>query len=190
MDRPTVRQLEALVAVADHGSFRRAATSLGISQPALSAQVQAAEEVLGVQVFERDRYRVMADENRINLRLLVPPRGRIVDRFGVSLADNRQNYRVVIVPEQTSDINATLDAIARLIDVSEADRKRAFVLRADGSVISQQYADVDKARIYPGDTIVVPPVIDKRAILQRIVDIATIIGQVGLGVATIAILSR
>ncbi len=79
-----------------------------------------------LQVFERDRYRVMADENRINLRLLVPPRGRIVDRFGVSLADNRQNYRVVIVPEQTSDINATLDAIATLIDVSEADRKRAL----------------------------------------------------------------
>ncbi len=59
MERPTVRQLEALVAVADHGSFRRAATSLDISQPALSAQVQAAEEVLGVQVFERDRRAVL-----------------------------------------------------------------------------------------------------------------------------------
>jgi polysaccharide export outer membrane protein len=72
----------------------------------------------------------------------------------------------------------------------QADRKRSFVLRADGSVVSQQYADVNRALIYPGDTIVVPPVIDKRAILQRIVDIATIVGQVGLSVATIAILSR
>lgn len=59
MDRPTTRQLESLVAVADHGSFRRAATSLGISQPALSAQVQGAEELLGVQVFERDRRSVL-----------------------------------------------------------------------------------------------------------------------------------
>ena len=79
-----------------------------------------------LQVFDRDRYRVMADENRINLRLLVPPRGRILDRFGVGLADNRQNYRVVIVPEQTSDINATVNAIATLIDVSDADRKRVM----------------------------------------------------------------
>jgi len=79
-----------------------------------------------LQVFDRDRYRVMADENRINLRLLVPPRGRILDRFGVSLADSRQNYRVVIVPEQTSDINATIDAIATLIEVSDVDRKRAL----------------------------------------------------------------
>jgi protein involved in polysaccharide export with SLBB domain len=72
----------------------------------------------------------------------------------------------------------------------QADRKRAFVLRADGSVISDQYAKVDQARIYPGDTIVVPPVIDKRATLQRVVDIATIVGQLGLGIATIALLAR
>ncbi len=59
MDRPSVRQLESLVAVADQHSFRRAAASLGISQPALSAQVQAAERLLGVQVFERDRRSVL-----------------------------------------------------------------------------------------------------------------------------------
>src|SRR3954465_3624867 len=59
MNRPSMRQLESLVAVAETGSFRRAATSLGISQPALSAQVQAAEHVLGIQVFERDRRSVL-----------------------------------------------------------------------------------------------------------------------------------
>jgi LysR family hydrogen peroxide-inducible transcriptional activator len=59
MERPSLRHLESLVAVADHKSFRRAATSLGISQPALSAQVQGAEHLLGVQVFERDRRSVL-----------------------------------------------------------------------------------------------------------------------------------
>jgi LysR family hydrogen peroxide-inducible transcriptional activator len=59
MERPSVRQLESLVAVAEHRGFRRAAASLGISQPALSAQVQAAEQLLGVQVFERDRRSVL-----------------------------------------------------------------------------------------------------------------------------------
>jgi cell division protein FtsI/penicillin-binding protein 2 len=51
-----------------------------------------------LQVVEAGRYAMLADENRISLRLLPPPRGRIVDRFGVSLARNRLNYRVVIVP--------------------------------------------------------------------------------------------
>jgi LysR family transcriptional regulator, hydrogen peroxide-inducible genes activator len=59
MDRPSIRQLESLVAVADHGNFRRAAQALGISQPALSVQIQAAEHLLGVQVFERDRRSVL-----------------------------------------------------------------------------------------------------------------------------------
>jgi LysR family hydrogen peroxide-inducible transcriptional activator len=59
MERSSVRQLECLVAVADHGSFRRAATALGISQPALSAQIQAVEALFGVQVFERDRRSVL-----------------------------------------------------------------------------------------------------------------------------------
>ncbi|MFT3698169.1 MAG: LysR substrate-binding domain-containing protein [Kofleriaceae bacterium] len=59
MERPTIRQLESLVAVADHRNFRKAADALGISQPALSASVQAAEDLLGVQVFERDRRSVL-----------------------------------------------------------------------------------------------------------------------------------
>src|SRR5688572_21407462 len=59
MDRPSIRQLECIVAVSDHGSFRRAATALGISQPALSAQVQAVEQLLDTQIFERDRRSVL-----------------------------------------------------------------------------------------------------------------------------------
>ena len=59
MERPTVRHLECLVAVAEHGNFHRAADSLSMSQPALSAQVAGAERALGLQVFERDRRSVL-----------------------------------------------------------------------------------------------------------------------------------
>ncbi len=72
----------------------------------------------------------------------------------------------------------------------EADKKRVFILRADGSVVSRQYADVSHSLMYPGDTIVVPPVIDKRAVLQRITSIASIIGNLGLGLAAIYLVAR
>jgi polysaccharide export outer membrane protein len=72
----------------------------------------------------------------------------------------------------------------------EADKKRMFLLRADGSVVSQQYADVLHTTIYPGDTIVVPPILDKRAIFQRIIDIAQIIGNFGVGLAAIYFVAR
>ena len=57
-----------------------------------------------LQILEKDRYTVLAEENRINLRLLAPPRGRILDRFGVALADNRRNYRSSSCREQAGDV--------------------------------------------------------------------------------------
>ena len=71
----------------------------------------------------------------------------------------------------------------------QADKKRMFILRADGSVVSRQYADVAKAPIYPGDTIAVPPIIDKRSGWQRFSDVASVIGNFGVGIAALAILA-
>src|SRR5437016_13770657 len=77
-----------------------------------------------LQILEKDKYAVMAEENRINVRLLAPPRGKILDRFGVALADNRPNYRVVVVPDQAGNLQGTVDAIGKLIDIGEADHRR------------------------------------------------------------------
>jgi penicillin-binding protein 2 len=79
-----------------------------------------------LQVVEADKYRMMADDNRINLRLLAPPRGRILDRDGVVLADNQLNYRVVLVAEQTGSIPATLDTLSEIVPISEAERRRVM----------------------------------------------------------------
>jgi protein involved in polysaccharide export with SLBB domain len=72
----------------------------------------------------------------------------------------------------------------------QADKKRTFILRADGSVVSRQYADVNRAPIYPGDTVVVPPIIDKRSVLQRVTNIATIIGNFGFAIAATYLITR
>ncbi|WP_291843889.1 LysR substrate-binding domain-containing protein [Maricaulis sp.] len=54
--RPTLRQLQYLVATAETGRFSDAAEQLHVSQPSLSAQIAEAEAHLGVIVFERGRY--------------------------------------------------------------------------------------------------------------------------------------
>ena len=79
-----------------------------------------------LQVVEADKYRTMADDNRINLRLLAPPRGRIIDRNGVVLADNQLNYRVVLVAEQTGSIPATLDALSEIVPITDVERRRVL----------------------------------------------------------------
>ena len=77
-----------------------------------------------LQVIERDRYATLAEDNRVAMRLLAPPRGRILDRYGVPLALNRQNYRLVVTAEQTGSVAATLDALAAIVTITDADRRR------------------------------------------------------------------
>lgn len=79
-----------------------------------------------LQVLDRDRYTLLSDENRINLRLTDPPRGRILDRFGVPLADNQHSYRVVVVPEQAPDLDAALAALGKVIEIDAANRRRVL----------------------------------------------------------------
>ena len=82
-----------------------------------------------LQVVESERYKVLAEENRVNFRLLPPPRGFITDRNGDYLAINIQNYRLVLVPEQANNadgVEATLLKLAHLIDLSEHDVKRVL----------------------------------------------------------------
>ena len=57
--RPSLRQLEYAVAVADHRSFRKAAAACQVSQPGLSTQIAQLERDVGAQLFERDRRRVL-----------------------------------------------------------------------------------------------------------------------------------
>lgn len=75
-----------------------------------------------LQVVESERYHMLAEENRINMRLLPPSRGRILDRFGVPVAVNQQNYRVLIKSENTPDVSAVLDRLAMIIPI-DADEK-------------------------------------------------------------------
>ncbi|MDR3536989.1 MAG: penicillin-binding protein 2 [Acetobacteraceae bacterium] len=77
-----------------------------------------------VQAVEGGRYATLADENRISARMIAPPRGRILDRYGTVLAGSRMNWRAVLIAEQTTDVNATLDAFSRILPLTEHDRTR------------------------------------------------------------------
>lgn len=81
-----------------------------------------------LQVVKAEQYKMLADENRISLRLLAPPRGRIVDRFGIPLADNKQNYRVMLVSEDTRGlgVDGALDLLHDIVPMSIGERRRVL----------------------------------------------------------------
>jgi len=73
-----------------------------------------------------EEFRLLADENRINIRLLPPPRGRIFDRTGALIAGNEQNYRIVIVREDARDAPAVLARLREIIELGDDELQRAL----------------------------------------------------------------
>ena len=104
------------------GVFTRRALLIGAAQVAAFGGLAA--KLYRVQVVEGGKYATLADTNRISARLIAPPRGRMLDRGGVPVANNRQNWRALLITEQTQDVGGTLDAFSRVVPLADHDRAR------------------------------------------------------------------
>ncbi len=105
-----------------NGVFTRRALLLMAGQTAALGALGV--KLYRVQVEQGARYKTLAESNRISARLIAAPRGRILDRFGRMLAGNNLNWRALILPEETSDLRATLAAFDRLVPLEDHDRER------------------------------------------------------------------
>jgi len=86
---------------------------------AMFAALGARMRYLGVE--QADQFRLLAEENRISIRLVPPTRGVIHDRNGKILAENEQNYRVVMTREDAGDVEAVLNRLSHVIPLTRAD---------------------------------------------------------------------
>ena len=79
-----------------------------------------------LQLEESEKYQLLAEENRIDIRILPPTRGIIFDGDGRPLAKNRENYRLRIIKEKAKDPSEVLKNISSLILLK--DERKAEVL--------------------------------------------------------------
>lgn len=77
-----------------------------------------------LQVTQQEHYHTLAEANRISILPVVPNRGLILDRNGRALAQNYSAYTLEVVPSKISDLDATLDELAALIEITSTDRQR------------------------------------------------------------------
>lgn len=110
-------------------AFARRTVLLGIGGGAIFCGLAA--RMYFLQVVEAEDYRTLSENNRFNFRTVVPPRGKILDRNGVQLAGNRQDFRVVLISERIDDLDAVLSRISRHIPISAetSDRIRKDIAR-------------------------------------------------------------
>ncbi len=100
---------------------RRALVLMGAQVAALGG---LAARLYQVQVVEGARYATLANENRISARMIAPPRGRVLDRFGVTLGGSRINWRALLISEKATDVQKTLDGFSRIVPLTDYERAR------------------------------------------------------------------
>ncbi len=90
-----------------------------------------AARLVHLQIYQHEELSVRAENNRISVVPIAPNRGLIVDRNGVVLADNYSAYTLEIMPARVANLEATIDALAEVIDIEPRDRKRFKRLREE-----------------------------------------------------------
>ncbi len=162
----------------------RRALLMGGAMAATMAVLGARMRFLGVE--QADQFRLLAEENRVNIRLIPPARGLILDRNGKMIAGNEQNYRVVITREGAGDVDMVLNRLSHVIPMTaeEMDRIKADVAK-NSSFVPITVADrLDwdqfskialNAPALPG----VSPEVGLSRIYPRDLDFAHVVGYVG-----------
>ncbi|MDP2716215.1 penicillin-binding protein 2 [Rheinheimera sp.] len=117
-----------------------------------------------LQVVLHQDYQTRSEGNRIKVVPLAPNRGLIFDRSGILLAENRPVFSLELIPEQISDMTATLAGLAELIELSpeqqDAFLKQVKAQRRFNSIaLKEQLNDTEVAVLavnqhrFPGVTV-------------------------------------
>jgi penicillin-binding protein 2 len=92
-----------------------------------------AARLVYLQVYKHEDLATQAEANRIAVLPVVPNRGVIVDRNGIVLATNYSAYTLEITPSRlAASLDATIDALAELVEITPRDRRRFKRLLEDG----------------------------------------------------------
>ena len=156
----------------------------------LGGSMAAVVAVLGLrmrhmQVDQADEFRLLADDNRISIRLIPPARGLIQDRNGKLIAGNEQNYRVVISREDAGNVEDVLHRLTEFLPLTPEDRDRALKEAKRRSPLPiivadrMSWEDVSKVAINTPALPGVAPEVGLSRIYPRDTDFAHVVGYVG-----------
>jgi penicillin-binding protein 2 len=103
-------------------SFTRRALVLGGAQMAIGTVL--AGRMAYISIAQNERYSLLAESNRVNLTLMPPRRGWIVDRNGKPLALNRTAFRIDIIPDRIQDKPRVLGELQKLLALPDDEIDR------------------------------------------------------------------
>ncbi|MBF0381647.1 MAG: penicillin-binding protein 2 [Magnetococcales bacterium] len=124
-----------------------------------------------LQVMKGGDYRNLAEDNRISLQPISASRGRIIDRNGKVMVDNKPDFRLAVIPELTGNFSDLLDRLQPILQLSpkqidsiynRVQRQRSFLpLQIKSHLTWEEVSRIEtKIHTFPGVTIQVQAVRD------------------------------
>ncbi|HEV2816130.1 MAG TPA: penicillin-binding protein 2 [Allosphingosinicella sp.] len=128
----TPRRAPLVTESSQAATFSRRAFVLGAAQAGVATVL--AGRMGYIAIAENQHYRELAEENRIQMRLIPPRRGWIVDRYGNPIAINRGDVRIDIIPDLLQDKERVIAELARILELpaEEVQRIRAEIAASSG----------------------------------------------------------
>ncbi|AXI56083.1 penicillin-binding protein 2 [Sulfitobacter sp. JL08] len=167
-----------------HRLLSRRALLLGGVQLAFAGAL--AFRMRHLQVEQADQFRLLAEENRINIRLIPPERGEIYDRNGAAIAKNVPSYRIVIVREDTGDVDKVISNLSQLIELDDDELNRAMEeMRRSAPFLpitvadKVSWEDVSKVAVNAPAMPGITPEVGLSRVYPRGSDFAHVVGYVG-----------
>ncbi|MGV3481476.1 MAG: penicillin-binding protein 2 [Sphingobium sp.] len=131
-------------------SFTRRAMFLGAAQAGVGLVL--AGRMAWLSVAENERYSLLSESNRVNLTLIPPRRGWIVDRYGKPIAINRTDFRVDLIPDRVTDEARVVGTLGDLLGLDQDERERILTelkdaagyqpVQVSGGLTYEQYAAI------------------------------------------------
>jgi len=98
-------------------SFDRRAVLIGAVQGGLGLIL--AGRMTWIAVAENAKFAMLSESNRVNLSLIPPRRGWILDRHNQPLASNRADFRVDLIPDRLTDPDTTIAELGKILNMND-----------------------------------------------------------------------
>ena len=94
-----------------------------------------------IQILDSKKYKTLSDNNQIDLEIIFPLRGEILDRNNKIIASNLKVFDLYLIPEKTKSINQTLNSLSKFITITFSKRRKILDL-------SKKVKKFEKIKIY------------------------------------------
>jgi len=81
-----------------------------------------------IQIKDSDKYKTLSKNNQIDIEILYPLRGNILDTKNNILVSNKKVYDIYLIPENTDNINKSLNEISKIIKIDFAKKRKIIDL--------------------------------------------------------------